>query len=117
MAEAGMTPMQAIVATTAMAAACIGLGDRVGTVEPGKLADLVVVDGDPLKDPGLLRDHARFALVMKDGQVHRGRLPTTPESGSLDSDTMERARRAPERRTEAPAAGPGGARPIVRKPC
>jgi imidazolonepropionase-like amidohydrolase len=90
MAEAGMTPMQAIVATTAAAAACIGLGDRVGTVEPGKLADLVVVDGDPLKDPGLLRDHARFALVMKDGQIHRGRLPTTPDSGALDSGTVER---------------------------
>ncbi len=78
MVEAGMTPMQSLVATTATAAACIGLGDRVGTIEPGKLADLVVVAGDPLRDPGLLRDHSRFALVMKDGQVHRGRLPTSP---------------------------------------
>jgi imidazolonepropionase-like amidohydrolase len=84
MVEAGMTPMQSLVATTATAAACIGLGDSVGTIVPGKLADLVVVDGDPLRDPGLLRDHARFALVMKDGQVHRSRLPTGPESSTIE---------------------------------
>ncbi len=84
MVEAGMTPMQSLVATTATAAACIGLGDRVGTIVPGKLADLVVVDGDPLRDPGLLRDHARFALIMKDGEVHRGRLPTSPDSSTIE---------------------------------
>ena len=75
MAEAGMTPMQAIVATTATAAACIGLGDRVGTLVPGKLADLIAVDGDPLADLGLLRDRERLALVMKDGTAYRNRLP------------------------------------------
>ena len=77
MVEAGMTPLQAIVATTATAATCIGLGDRVGTVVPGKLADLVAVDGDPLRDITVLRDRARIALVMKDGTVHLNRLPTT----------------------------------------
>lgn len=74
MVEAGMSPMQAIVATTATAATCIGLGDAVGTVVPGKLADLIVVDGDPLQDITVLRDRARIALVMKDGAVWRNRL-------------------------------------------
>jgi len=72
---AGLTPMQALVATTATAAACIGLGDQVGTVQRGKLADLLVVDGDPLRDVGVLRDRARLALIMKDGEAYRNRLP------------------------------------------
>jgi imidazolonepropionase-like amidohydrolase len=76
MVEAGLTPMQALVATTATAAAAIGLGDQVGTIAPGKLADLIVVDGDPLQDVAIVRDRARIALVMKDGAVFRSRLPT-----------------------------------------
>jgi imidazolonepropionase-like amidohydrolase len=74
MVEAGMTPMQALVATTATAARCIGLGDQVGTVEPGKLADLILVDGDPLRDITILRDRANLRLVMKDGTPHVNRL-------------------------------------------
>ena len=46
----GMRPMDAIVAATRNGADLLGLGDRVGTVEPGKIADLVIVDGDPLAD-------------------------------------------------------------------
>jgi len=48
MVEGGMTPMQAIVATTRSAAELMGLDDELGTLEPGKRADLVIVDGDPL---------------------------------------------------------------------
>jgi imidazolonepropionase-like amidohydrolase len=48
MVEGGMTPMQAIEATTRSAAELMGLDDELGTLEPGKRADLVVVDGDPL---------------------------------------------------------------------
>lgn len=47
MAEHGFTPAQALVAATSSAAELMGLDDRLGTIEPGKLADLVVVDGDP----------------------------------------------------------------------
>ncbi len=74
MVEAGMTPMQALVATTATAACCIGLGDEVGTIEAGKLADLILVAGDPLRDITLLRDRANLRLVMKDGTPHVNRL-------------------------------------------
>ncbi len=67
MVEAGMTPMQAIVASTRTAASCIGLGHLVGTLAPGMRADLIGVRGDPLVEPGLFRDRARVQLVMKDG--------------------------------------------------
>ena len=64
MVEGGMTPMQAIVATTRSAAELMGLEEELGTLEPGKRADLVVVDGDPL-DVATLAD--RVSAVYKDG--------------------------------------------------
>ncbi|HEX2767351.1 MAG TPA: amidohydrolase family protein [Candidatus Limnocylindria bacterium] len=64
MVEGGMTPMQAIEATTRAAAELMGLQDELGTLEPGKRADLVVVDGDPL-DVATLAD--RISAVYKDG--------------------------------------------------
>ncbi|MGE3781925.1 MAG: amidohydrolase family protein [Alphaproteobacteria bacterium] len=73
--KAGMTPMQALQAATGWAAECLGWEDRLGTVEPGKLADLVVVNGDPLADISVLRDAARIALVVKDGKIAANRMP------------------------------------------
>ncbi len=65
MVEGGMTPMQAIEATTRSAAELMGLQDELGTLEPGKRADLVLVEGDPL-DVATLAD--RVTAVYKDGQ-------------------------------------------------
>ncbi len=67
--EAGMTPMQAIVATTSMGAQCMGLGPEVGVLREGMLADLLAVDGDPLQDVTMLQDRSRLRLIMKDGEV------------------------------------------------
>ena len=53
--RAGMTPMQAIQAATRVGAELLGWQDRIGTVEPGKLADLIAVPGDPLADLSALR--------------------------------------------------------------
>src|SRR3954449_4427161 len=64
MAHHGLTNAEALVASTRTAAEALGIGDRVGTVEPGKLADLVVVDGDPLERLELLRDRGRVWLVL-----------------------------------------------------
>lgn len=64
MVEGGMTPMQAIVATTRTAAELMGVEAELGTLEPGKRADLVVIDGDPLAVDSL-RD--RISSVYKDG--------------------------------------------------
>jgi imidazolonepropionase-like amidohydrolase len=71
MVEGGMTPMQAIVAGTSKAAECIGLGDQVGVLRAGMLADLLLVDGDPTRDIRLLEDVSRIRLVMRDGDVVR----------------------------------------------
>jgi imidazolonepropionase-like amidohydrolase len=69
----GMTPMQAVVAATARAADCVQRSD-IGTLEPGKAADILVVDGDPLADIHILEDRARIKLVMQDGKAFRNKL-------------------------------------------
>lgn len=69
MVENGMAPMQALLATTRTPARVLGLADRLGTLEAGKLADLVAVRGDPLADIGLFNDSSRVELVVKAGQV------------------------------------------------
>src|SRR5947209_1815615 len=58
--RAGMSPMQALQAATGWAAECLGREDELGTLAPGKLADIVVVDGDPLADIAILCDPARI---------------------------------------------------------
>ena len=72
--RAGMTPMQALQAATGWAAECLGQEADLGTVEAGKLADLVAIAGDPLADINVLRDEKRIALVIKDGQIAANRL-------------------------------------------
>jgi imidazolonepropionase-like amidohydrolase len=72
--KSGMTSMQALQAATGWAAECLGRQDELGTIQPGKLADLVVVAGDPLADIAVLRDSSRIALVIKDGQVAADRM-------------------------------------------
>ncbi len=69
MVNAGMSAGQAIVAATKNAAVALEAEDRLGTLEPGKLADLLIVDGDPLADVRVLQDLARIRLVMKGGAV------------------------------------------------
>jgi imidazolonepropionase-like amidohydrolase len=66
---AGLTPMQALRAATGLAAECLGLEQEIGTLEKGKRADLVVVDGDPLADVTILQDPKRIKMVIKDGKV------------------------------------------------
>lgn len=65
----GLTPMEAIVAGTSTAAELLGWQDRVGTIAVGRLADLVAVPGDPLRDVTALE---RPSFVMKGGVVYRG---------------------------------------------
>ena len=72
--DAGMTPMQALVAGTGWAGACLDMEDRIGTVETGKLADLIVVAGDPSADVTVLQDKERIRLVMKEGRIFLDRL-------------------------------------------
>ena len=74
MVGAGMKPMDALLAATRNAAELIGASDRIGSIQPGRYADIVATQGDPLADPGQF-DHVSF--VMKGGQVYRaGGRPT-----------------------------------------
>ena len=68
MVKYGMTPAQALAAATVNAADLLGLTAEVGTLEPGKRADLIAVDGDPLGDVTVLK---RVPFVMKDGVVFK----------------------------------------------
>ena len=68
MVEWGLTPMQAIQTATANAADLLGWADRVGSVQPGRFADIVAVGGDPLKD---IRELERVRFVMKGGVVYK----------------------------------------------
>ena len=79
MAESGLTPEKIIRAATRNAAEHLGLLDRLGTVEPGKLADLILVAGDPLKDISALH---QVQMVIKAGQVvHNAEVETTTPKG------------------------------------
>ena len=66
MVEGGLSPMEGIVAATSGSADALGLDD-VGRVEAGAVADLLVLDGDPLIDPAVLLDADRIRLVVQDG--------------------------------------------------
>ena len=71
MVKFGMTPPQAIRAATSEAAQLMGWQDRIGSVEPGKFADLVAVAGDPIAD---ITELERVKFVMKGGQVFKNEL-------------------------------------------
>ena len=72
MVHHGLGTPAALVAATSAAARAARIEEHVGTVEPGKLADLVVVDGDPLAEPELLRDRERIWLVLQLGEPVAG---------------------------------------------
>jgi imidazolonepropionase-like amidohydrolase len=74
--EAGLSAGEAIVAATAGSAAALGSPDR-GTVAPGAVADLLVVDGDPIADPTCLTSADRIVMVLQAGRVVGGASPVT----------------------------------------
>jgi len=65
---AGQTPMDAIVAATSLNAEALGMKDEIGSIAPGMQADLIAVDGDPLRDITALK---RVRFVMKGGKVYK----------------------------------------------
>jgi len=69
MVEAGLSPMQSIVASTSNAALALGLQDEVGMIEVGKFADLLIIDGDPLADISILTQKERIRMVMQSGHI------------------------------------------------
>jgi len=71
MAKGGMTPAQVLAATTSSAAELLGVAGELGTLEPGKRADVVVVDGDPFE---LATLPERIAAVVQDGRLVSGHV-------------------------------------------
>ncbi len=72
--KAGMSPMEAMTATTKIASEVLGLEKKIGTLEKGKLADLIVVDGNPLKDIRVLQEKDKILVIMKEGCFHKNQL-------------------------------------------
>jgi len=66
---ADFTPMEAIMAATKNAAKACFMGDKTGTLEAGKLADILVVDGDPIANIKILQDSKKIKLVMLEGKL------------------------------------------------
>jgi imidazolonepropionase-like amidohydrolase len=107
----GMTPLQALQSATIGAADALGWSDKVGAIEAGKWADIVVVDGDPLVDIAAT-EHVRF--VMKRGEVYledggREVFPVKPKVGAggpplhLDDDKAAPPKPADPKKTAPPA--------------
>jgi len=71
----GMSPMDALLTCTRNAARAIKLDKQIGTLEAGKLADVVAVAGDPLADIRCLQDKKNIQIVMKEGKVYADRRP------------------------------------------
>ena len=78
MVHHGLTAAEALTAATGTAAEALGLEQHIGTVETGKLADLVIVDGDPVREPRLLADPGRIWLVLQLGAPAAGRALEAP---------------------------------------
>ena len=81
--DAGMTPTQAIAAATQTAAECVGAGHTLGSIAPGKTADLILVDGNPLDDISILERGKAVRYVMKGGETFLDKRPTPGAQGAL----------------------------------
>jgi imidazolonepropionase-like amidohydrolase len=67
----GMSPMEAIQAGTKFGGQIMGMGEELGMIREGWLADMLLVDGDPLSDVRILQDQKRLVAIMKDGKFHK----------------------------------------------
>ena len=74
MVEVGFSPTEAIQSATQIASQVLGLEQELGTIEEGKLADIVVVEGNPLDDIDVLLKEEAIQLVIQDGKLVKGEL-------------------------------------------
>ncbi len=74
----GMSPAEALRTATINAAEALGLGSKLGSIEKGKLADIIAVKGNPLDDIGLLQQRDNIRLVMKDGRIFVDKVSAEP---------------------------------------
>jgi imidazolonepropionase-like amidohydrolase len=74
----GFSPLETIMCATKTGAEIMGREREIGTLEAGKLADVLIVDGDVLRDISLLEDRKNFLAVMQGGRIKAGRLASAP---------------------------------------
>jgi imidazolonepropionase-like amidohydrolase len=67
----GFSPMEAIVSATKLGGQIMGMGDQLGMIKPSYLADMLLVDGDPIANIRILQDKTRLLAIMKDGRFHK----------------------------------------------
>lgn len=72
--KVGFTPMEAVIAATKTASEALGLGDKIGTLEKGKLADVVIIHEDPLENIGVLQHKEKIMAIMKEGRFYKCEL-------------------------------------------
>jgi imidazolonepropionase-like amidohydrolase len=67
----GLTPAETLRSATAVGGQLMDMSSELGLIRPGYLADLVLVEGDPVEDIGILQDQAMLAAIIKDGRIHK----------------------------------------------
>jgi imidazolonepropionase-like amidohydrolase len=98
----GFSAMETLVAATRLGGELMGLPGELGVVRAGALADLLLVDGDPLADIAILQDRSALRMIMKDGAIHKS--PRAPRSPPGREPSSRAGAGPPERR------GPGASR-------
>jgi imidazolonepropionase-like amidohydrolase len=97
----GLSPAEALLCATRDGGAATDPNGMLGTLEEGKFADLVIVDGNPLLDIRVLQDHSRITAVMKDGTLYRGLTSRkNPYEASADDLDAGRGAKTPQQREE-----------------
>ncbi|MFM7248404.1 MAG: amidohydrolase family protein [Planctomycetaceae bacterium] len=81
--DVGLSAEEVLMCATKTGAEIMGRGSELGTIQPGKLADILVVDGDPTVDIAVLQDRSRFIAVMQGGIVRAGRLARAGGAGGV----------------------------------
>lgn len=85
----GYTPKEALLAATALGGQIMRMPDELGQIKPGFLADMILIDGDPLQDITILQDQNRIVGIMKDGAFHKD-PGTCTEARARDLDEIHR---------------------------
>jgi imidazolonepropionase-like amidohydrolase len=110
--EAGIFPADVIKAATINVAEILGQGDRLGTISEGKLADILVVDGDPLKD---IRNTQDIFMVIKNGQIlNREELARSINPPTKSVLRTEKKAKGPTRHASSPENDPAVVQQIVK---
>jgi imidazolonepropionase-like amidohydrolase len=72
-----MSPMESLISATRTNAELFGMQDQIGTIEEGKLADLLVVEGNPLENIAVLQDERNLKIIMNSGRIVKNELEET----------------------------------------